>query len=444
MGSSNIGGRVQEAVFCGPNGNENASNAFTLLPGTQSAISWHLSAHNVEGAWAYNTGEGTTIGVIDTSIDGAQELLTQTEFDWDAANPRTIELFNNEEDCAHGTTVTGMIASPLNNDNAITGVAYRASIKAYKAGDGVVLDTNHEKQDLIDALEQFALDTDVRVINISLGYLFYKQTVWDALVVAETAGKLVVCAAGSVIGLGVFPARHSNTLAVTGVKFNPTGDPNGIYLNVYAGNNNGSFVDFCTYLERTSDGRLALGMHNDTQDRIKAKGSSAAAALVSGVADLVWAQNPGLTRSGVINILKNASSNYIHDQIRDSQYGWGVIDAEVALVLAEFGFVNATITGPSVISQTGYRYWNSNVSNAGGSVSYEWSWNGVAVGWSSSYGRNFSTLVPASAQLKLVVTTSLGQQDVTYKSITITDGTKGGGNEIESSYEKIIPYFISF
>ncbi len=432
MGST--GGKVASSSGCDLDHLE--SGGYTLLPGTQSVVSWHLTAHNVEGAWAYNTGEGTTIGVIDTGIDGNQELLTQSEFNWDPASPRTIELFNNaNEDCAHGTTVTGMIAGPINSDYAITGVAHRASVKVYRAGEDVLLNKTSEIADLIDALEQFALDTDIRVINISMGYLIYKSTVWDALEVAKAAGKLVICAAGSTsiygVGTGIYPAKHSNTIAVTGVKYDPVGDPNGTSLDTFGGNHKGSFVDFCTYLERSSGGTKALGMDKNHQGRIKAKGSSAAAALVSGVANLVWTQDPGLSRSEVINILKNAASIYMPYHQRDSQYGWGVIDAERALVLAEHGFINASITGPSVISQTGNRNWSANVSNAGGLVTYEWFWNGVSVGWSSNYSRNFLTISPATAQLRLEVTTSLGQHVVTSKTITITDGGSKGGNEIE-------------
>ena len=345
--------------------------------------------------------------------------------------PRTIELFNNVEDCAHGTTVTGMIAGPVNNDYAITGVAHRASIKSYKAGKGVVLDTPIEKADLIDGLEAFSLASDVRVINISLGYLFYKETIWDALVVAETAGKLVVCAAGSVLGVGVYPARHSNTVAVTGVKYDPIGDPSAKNLDVYAGNNTGSFVDFCTYLERYSDGRLALGMHKDTQDRIKAEGSSAAAALVSGIAALIWQQNSALSRNGVINILKNSASIYHPFGSRDSNYGWGVVDAERALMLAEYGFLSASISGSSYVNTTGITYWTANVENSGGYINYTWYWNGVPVGFNKTYGRNFMIInEQVTESLKLVVTTSVGQEDETYKKVYVGYG-KGGGDEIE-------------
>jgi len=321
------GGRVQSGSGCSNNGIDNSPLGYTLFPGYFSVVSWHLTAHKVDAAWAYGAGAGVTIGVIDTGINGDQWLLTPGGFSRGPSAPRTIELITNEEDCAHGTTVTGMIAGPVNNEMAITGVAYRANVKAYKAGDGVLLNDAYEKQALANALDMFAADPQVKVINISMGYFFANSTVWDALVGAKTNNKLVVCSAGSTAlfgwGTGIYPAKHSNTLAVTGVKYDPAGDPLGKNLSTFGGNYNGGFVDFCTYLERTADNRKGLGMHDDTYDKVKAKGSSAAAALVSGIAALVWEQNPNLSRDAVINILKNAASIYTYYGTEDAQYGWG-------------------------------------------------------------------------------------------------------------------------
>lgn len=262
------GGRIQSAFGCNNNDTNNSSDAYTLFPGYNSAFSWHLTAHKVDAAWSYGVGAGVTRGIIDTGIKGSQQWLTQARFDWNPASPRTIELFNNVEDCAHGVTVTGMIAGPVNNSLAITGVAHRASVKAYKAGDGVWLQYNYEKVALVDALDQFAADPDVRVINISMGYLFSNGPERDVLLVAEANNKLVICSAGSTLifgwGTGIYPAKQSNTIAVTGVKYDPVGDPVGKNLDQFGGNYNGGFVDFCTYLKRSADGRKGLGMQDDT------------------------------------------------------------------------------------------------------------------------------------------------------------------------------------
>jgi len=425
------GGRIQSGFGCGEYGTSYSSTAYTLLPGTNSAISWHLTAHKVDAAWAYGTGSGTTIGIIDTGILGSQALLSQSGFNWDSNSPRTIEQFNNNGNCQHGTTVTGMIAGPVNSGLAITGVAHRANVKAYRAGIDVHLNTPGEKQNLVNALDQFTADPAIKVINISLGYLFFNSSVSDAVIAAKYNNKLVICSAGSTdffgLGTGIYPARHSSTIAVTGVKYDPAGDPLSVNLEKFGGNFNGSFVDFATHLERKSDGQRALGMHHFSNERVKAKGSSAAAALVSGIAALVWEQDPSLSRAQVINILKNAASIYVPFGGRDAQYGWGAINAQLAVVLAKYGFLYATISGPSSVNTLGTKYWTANVANATGSIQYAWYWNGSWVGGQQTYARGFNSITQATVNLKLVVTTSVGQEDEFNKTIYIGYGKGGGG-----------------
>ena len=50
--------------------------------------------------------------------------------------------------------------------------------------------------------------------------------------------------------------------------------------------------------------------------------------VVAGIAALVWAQNPSASRSTVLQALKDASEFY---PSRDSQFGWGKINAAVAV-----------------------------------------------------------------------------------------------------------------
>ena len=172
---------------------------------------------------------------------------------------------------------------------------------------------------------------------------------------------------------------------------------------------------------------MALGMHDDTNDKVKAKGSSAAAALVSGIAALVWEQNPNLSRSSVISILKNAASIYDLTGTKNSNYGWGVIDAEKAVRDAYYGIFDVSISGPSTVATTGTKYWTANVTNAGGNITYAWYWDGQFVGGTQTYARAFNSLYNGTAYLELLVTTSVGQRDEAQKLVYITDDGPGGG-----------------
>ena len=57
---------------------------------------------------------------------------------------------------------------------------------------------------------------------------------------------------------------------------------------------------------------------------------STATATMAGVAALVWARNPLLTRDQVLQILREASSLYPD---RDDDFGFGTVDAGLAVSL---------------------------------------------------------------------------------------------------------------
>ncbi len=116
---------------------------------------------------------------------------------------------------------------------------------------------------------------------------------------------------------------------------------------------------------------------------------------------------------------------------RDPNYGWGVIDAEKAARDAHFGPFQITINGPATVATTGVKYWEANVTNAGGNVYYTWYWNGQVVGYTQTYSRVFNNLYNGTAYLELHVNTSVGQEAQTQKLIYISDGFGGGPGPIE-------------
>ena len=133
----------------------------------------------------------------------------------------------------------------------------------------------------------------------------------------------------------------------------------------------------------------------------------------------------------MINILKNAASIYSPNGARSSKYGWGVIDAEKAMILARYGFLNVSITGPGTVSTTGTKYWTANVANAGGNINYSWYWNGQFVGSTQTYARAFNSIAPGTAYLELFVSTTVGQEGRAQKLIYLSDGMGGGPGPIE-------------
>ncbi|MBL3655929.1 S8 family peptidase [Fulvivirga sediminis] len=322
----------------------NQADRYTIPAGTNYKVSWHLYTHNIPAAWSYAEGEDIMIGVVDTGIGENQNQL-RANF----GSGRTVKLSRTTEalfkknrhpydDCGHGTSMSGQMTAPRNSIGAMVGIAPRADLHSVKIANGVIIETTKERKAFVKAVKKLADDPDVRVINISVGRLNGRDDMKDALDYADSKGKLIVCAAGSVLGLKIFPASYSKTIAATGVVYDPQSDPNGINLEVINSdgvhNAKGDHVDFAVYLKRKSDGDYALGLNRTNANSKKALGSSAASATVSGIAALIWSANPDLTKAQVVNIMRNSGSYKRFSSGPSNNYGYGIIDAEQAVIAA--------------------------------------------------------------------------------------------------------------
>ncbi|UII25591.1 S8/S53 family peptidase [Fulvivirga maritima] len=322
----------------------NQSDRYTIPPGTNYKVSWHLYTHNIPAAWDYAEGEDIMIGVVDTGV-GEDQAQLRGNF----GSGRTVKLSRTTEallkknrhpydDCGHGTSMSGQMTAPRNSIGAMVGIAPRADLHSVKIANGVIIETTKERKAFVKAVKKLADDPAVKVINISVGRLNGRDDMKDALDYADSKGKLVVCAAGSVLGLKIFPASYSKTIAATGVVYDPQDDPQGIDLEVINSdgvhNAKGDHVDFAVYLKRKSDGDYALGLNRTNYKSKKALGSSAASATVSGIAALIWSANPSLTKAQVVNIMRNAASYKRYTGAPSSNYGYGIIDAELAVIAA--------------------------------------------------------------------------------------------------------------
>lgn len=163
---------------------------------------------------------------------------------------------------------------------------------------------------------------------MSIGTIFSSGTVSDGITYAYNKGKLIFAAAGtsfswtgSFVGV-IFPASLWRTTAVTGVKQN---NP----LTRCSNCHEGSQVEFVMRMQRnSSNSRVAVSLANYSNQPAYSGGSSCATASLSGIAALVFANNPGISRSGVLNKLKVNASNY---PFKSSKHGWGVVDASAAI-----------------------------------------------------------------------------------------------------------------
>ncbi len=319
-----------------------------------SRVSWHHNFNKVTGAWDHSRkGKGITIASTDTGVSTSQNLLKYPAFASGQSVGRTVVKFNetngsSNDDCGHGTTMAGQMTGPLNNGGGLIGSAYRANLDVYKVANDVLMNTYWERRNWVDAIEHIIDRGRAKVISVAMGRTIKHSTMEDVVDEAEDEGILMVCAAGSFTGVGIYPAKYSNTVAATVVRYNPS-DPNGNLLSGTSGSpsyitgTTGSHVDFSVYMRWATSGKYGAGMRRtDAQLRL-AKGSSAGTAVVSGIAAMIWSNAPWLSRQQVIDRMEQASSNFPNTS---SKYGWGVINAEEAVRSANPWRYDRDITGP--------------------------------------------------------------------------------------------------
>ncbi|MFT4750608.1 MAG: serine protease [Neolewinella sp.] len=320
-----------------PSSSVSSADYTTISPGAK--LPWNYAYMNIPTAWNTSQGAGIGITIIDTGVYPEQNKLgSQFSSDWSSG--RSIGKYGTyapnwwssrtdgpNDQCGHGTQMSGLAAGPRTNNGSTVGVAYKANLRVYRATSDVIVNGSREKRGVKNALVSAGNHSGTKVISMSIGDVFSSGTVRDGIYYANNRGKLILAAAGTSLSWTswwgvIFPANMSQTIAVTGVR-------DGSSLQSCNTCHDGSAVDFVAVMQRSSNASrtsLTLSRYNDSPGYVG--GSSAATATTAGIAALVWATNPGQSRSQVLNRMKSAASIYPG---RSGDFGWGIIDAAQAV-----------------------------------------------------------------------------------------------------------------
>jgi membrane-anchored mycosin MYCP len=252
---------------------------------------WAQQRFDYEQLWKLTRGEGVTVAVVDTGVDGSHpQLVGQVvkSVDVSKTGPR---------DClGHGTMVAGIIdgRDQRDHDRPFVGIAPRAKILSVKY-------TNEKHTDgadpnLAKAIKVAADTKGVRVINVS-------STAPDtpdlaaAVRYAQSRDILIVAAAGNVTDqekgreLPAYPAGYDGVIGVAAVD------------------ESGQISDF-------SNARTQIAVAAPGQDIISTwpgggyasdEGTSFAAPFVSGLAALIRSFRPRLTYLQVANRIRETA-----------------------------------------------------------------------------------------------------------------------------------------
>jgi subtilisin family serine protease len=176
-----------------------------LFPTQPTANLWHLAElHSI------TTGKNVRVAAIDSGVEVDHPDLvgriTQSRNFVDATDVVAE---------SHGTAVTGIIAARADDDIGIVGVAPQSSLWALRA----CRETSADRGDAVCSsftlakAIQFALDQDIRVINLSLGGPRDVLLV-RLLQLAIARNVIVVAASNPSLDDGGFPASMADVIAV--------------------------------------------------------------------------------------------------------------------------------------------------------------------------------------------------------------------------------------
>ena len=343
------------------------------------ALQWHYPQLNLPLAWNLTTGDSVPdviVAVIDTGVlldhpDLQGQLVGGYDFvssrsmsndgngiDPDPDDPGDSSSFSSS---FHGTHCAGTVAARSNNGIGVAGVSWHAKVMPVRAlgvGGGTLYDT-------LQAVRYAArLSNDsgtlppraADVISMSLGGGGYTSTAQAVFSEVRNRGIVVVAAAGNEsTSAPQYPAAYDGVVSVSAVNVQgrlASYSNYGATIDVAApggdsGDFNGDGYPDGVWSTCGSDasGQIVFNYVGYT-------GTSMATPHVAGVAALMKAVNPDFTPDDFDAWLASgALTSDLGTPGRDDLYGWGLIDAQKAVLAASSGAGATVLTvSPTVLN----------------------------------------------------------------------------------------------
>ncbi|MFJ9246919.1 S8 family serine peptidase [Streptomyces sp. NPDC101776] len=286
---------------------------------------WYLDEMQVHQMWKVSTGKGVKVAVIDSGVNlNTPSLKGQVLVD---EVPKAVAYRSTVDYDGHGTTMAELIAG-TGSGGSLQGLApgakivpYRAAFQGFKAGAAEEKKTPKPWQAI-----RAAADTDAKIISMSFGG-FVSPELEEAVKYAASKGKLMVAAVGnSGTGKGTgnidYPAAYPYVVGIAAVNSS---------FAVTKFSSYGNFVDLVAPGEGIPGWcDTAFRTYCDTA------GTSAATAIASASAALIWSAHPTWTVNQVTRSLIDTASRTWAKNDPSKYAGFGFVRPRKVLENAKY------------------------------------------------------------------------------------------------------------
>lgn len=288
---------------------------------------YYLNAVNAPEAWEFIKGvphEKIRVGIIDT---GAQldhpdlENVINKDLSVRITCDGIIAPLKGDNGL-HGTHVSGIVAAQANNEIGVAGTASAVNndlIELVEIGSDTGTGNSLSAFVIYKAV-LYAIDNNVRVINMSLGGVTDPDNIFQSAVdLAINSGCVVVCAAGNENSSDyAYPSDCSGVLSVIALDESCQGKAS--YSN-YGGTDNKVSAPGTGILSTIPE---SFGEFNFLRGYEQLSGTSMATPVVTAEAAMILSVNPTLTSTAVKEIIYKTCTD-MGDTGYDKNSGYGIV-----------------------------------------------------------------------------------------------------------------------
>lgn len=263
---------------------------------SQHRIQWWLTEINWDQHRLPYDGSGVVVAVVDSGIDSTHPDL-QGKIIAEYRVP-SIGDDNNVQSLGHGTAVAGIIAAEPSTSNGVLGISPGSRIISIDVTDDI--NNTVEPQALIEGI-RYAINQDVQIINISIGFLEHNKSLDYIVNEAIRKGIIVVAAAGNNMTESVlYPSKLDGVFCVgsykrNGKRISPLKD-----------------VEDVVFLP----GEYVVTTYSGEDNYISAEGTSFSTPILTGIIALILQKKPNYTNNEIRELIESTESLDVNKMLK--------------------------------------------------------------------------------------------------------------------------------